>query len=333
MNFIFKAIGVSVVAILSLGSCTGSNTKAAGTDSQAVTDSIKEISSFDVDTAYNYIRQQVAFGPRVPGTEGNKLCQAFIISKLREAGAKVTEQHTEVTAYDGTVLPVNNIMGQFNPDTDNRIMLLAHYDTRPWADNEAEPADMHKPIPGANDGGSGVAVLLEIARQLAKESPAVGVDMLFVDAEDYGRSEGFGNNDETWCLGTQYWINHMPYTSENLPRYCIVVDMVGGLGAKFNREYFSNQNASWLVDKVWAMGARSGYGDYFINRDGGAITDDHVFINKGGIPAIDIIESRNETTRTFPSTWHTLNDNMSNIDRKPLKAVGQTLLNLIHSEK
>lgn len=289
---------------------------------------------FDADSAYRNIKAQVDCGPRVPGSDGHARCAQYLVDELRRYGVDtVIEQKTTVTAFNGDKLPINNIMGQINRDAEVRVLLLAHWDTRPWADQEEKKEDRGKPIPGANDGGSGVGVLLEVARCLNIEKPSVGVDILFVDAEDYGKMDGWGNNDVTWCLGTQYWIKNLPYESGKRPIYGVLLDMVGGHDAKFHREYSSQQMAGNIVDKVWTMAAASGYGDTFVDELGGSIVDDHLFVNKAGIPCIDIIESLNPATNSFNPTWHTLDDNMKNIDRKPLKAVGQTLLNLIYQEK
>jgi len=289
---------------------------------------------FNADSAYRNVKAQVDFGPRVPGTEGHAHCAKYLVEELTRFGVDtVIEQKTTVTAYNGDKLPINNIMGQINRDVAKRVLLLAHWDTRPWADQEEDKEDRNKPILGANDGASGVGVLLEIARCLQNKKPLIGVDILFVDAEDYGKMDGWGNNDKTWCLGTQYWIKNMPYSPHQLPIYGILLDMVGGKDAKFHREYSSQKIASKIVDKVWAMAAASGYGDIFVNELGGSVIDDHVFVNQVNIPCIDIIESLNPATRSFNPTWHTLDDNMSNIGRSSLKAVGQTVLNLIYQEK
>ncbi len=333
MIFNKKHICYSLLALLVFASCSKAGAEKNKDDRNTSEEKIDPTCRFDADTAFNYVRQQVAIGPRVSGTEGNRKVQHYIVENLNRSGAKVLEQKATVTAYDGTKLNINNIMGRFNTDNPERILLLAHHDTRPWADNESNPVLAGQPIPGANDGGSGVAVLLEIARQLGQKAPEIGVDLLFVDAEDYGNTVGFGNSDETWCLGSQYWTANMPYEKDKLPRYCVVVDMVGGINAQFHREFLSVKHAPELVDKIWSVAHRSGYGDRFINRNGGSIIDDHLYINMAGIPAIDIIESRNPETHSFPPTWHTHDDNLSNIDKSSLKAVGQTLLNLIHNEK
>ena len=172
-------------------------------------------------------------------------------------------------------------------------------------------------------------MLLETARLLGPVPPdSIGVDLLFVDVEDSGRSDG-PDSDATWCLGSREWVKHMPYTPANKPRYAILLDMVGGIGAKFHREYFSHRSAPGVVDRVWAVARQSGYGDRFINSQGGAVIDDHININNAGIPCIDIIESLNDATGTFNPTWHTMADNIKAIDPASLKAVTQTVLNTI----
>lgn len=324
---------MAAALLIAVGCRTTGSGDAKGDDTTEK-NTIKEAATFDSDSAYAYVARQVAMGPRVPGSPANAECARYIVRELTRHGADtVTEQRASVTAYNGDVLPINNIMGRFNTEAPTRLLLLAHYDTRPWADSDPDQANHASPVPGANDGGSGVGVLLEIARQISKTQPKVGVDMLFVDAEDYGQESGFSNHDETWALGTQYWIEHMPYAQDALPRYAILLDMVGGIDAKFHREYFSNNSARNIVDKVWGIAARSGYGSRFVNLDGGAVVDDHVYINKAGIPAIDIIESKNDVTKSFSPTWHTINDDLDNIDRASLKAAGQTVLNVIYSEK
>ena len=311
--------------------CRASGAKSAAGD--VATDTMELSSDFDADTAFSYIARQVAMGPRVPGSEANARCAAMIESELVRHGASdVKVQRGEVMAFTGETLPVSNVMGSYNPGASRRILLVAHYDTRPWADSDPNGENRMQPVPGANDGASGVGVLLEIARQLGKKAPRAGVDLLFVDAEDYGKSDGFGNHDETWCLGTQYWTRNMPYAQDSLPRYAILLDMVGGMGAKFHREYFSNNYAPDIVDKVWSIARRSGQGERFVNTAGGAVVDDHVFLNHAGIPAIDIIESKNTETSSFNPTWHTVDDDIEAIDVSTLDAVGQVVLNVIYEE-
>ena len=326
---ILPLVLVLLGSTVSLTSCLGKSDK----QQKVSVDSISAEVEFNADTAFAYVERQVAFGPRVPGTEASEACARMIEDELRRHGAKdVKVQRGEVTAFNDTRLPVANVMGAFVPEARKRVLLVARYDTSPWADNDDDPSVRSMPIPGANDGASGVAVLLEMARQLGKKAPGVGVDMLFVDAEDYGQSSGFSHHDESWALGTQYWTLNMPYAPDSLPQYAIVLDMVGGMGAKFHREYFSNEYAGDVVDKVWGIAARSGLGHRFPNEAGGAVIDDHVYVSRAGIPAIDIIESRNDSTNSFNPTWHTMADDINAIDKSTLKAVGQVVLNVLYSE-
>lgn len=311
------------------GSGNDAKTAVAADDSPAV-----QAAAFDADSAYAYVGRQVAFGPRVPGSPGHAACASWIVSELQRHGAdSVGVQRATVTRHDGLPMAISNIMARFNPANPSRVLLAAHWDTRPWADAEDNAALHTTPIPGANDGGSGVGVILEIARQLGLNRPDIGVDLLLVDAEDSGISGEEPDGGSSWCLGTQYWAEHHPYTVADKPRYAVVFDMVGGTGARFHRELVSQQAAPSVLDKVWATAAAIGHGDIFVNEPGAPLIDDHVFINRAGIPAIDIVESRNAATGSFSPTWHTLADDMASIDRRPLRAAGQTVLTLIYNEK
>ncbi|MCM1521750.1 MAG: M28 family peptidase [Muribaculaceae bacterium] len=333
-NISLNVVLAALAAMILVTGCRTGNTSA--TDS-APTESLSvdtTVVKFDADSAYEYVDRQVAFGPRVSGTKANAECGEYLIAELKRHGASdVRIQTGEVTAFNGDKLPITNIMASYRPEMHDRVLLVAHYDTRPWADADPSVENHSKPVPGANDGASGVGVILELARMMGQNQPPIGVDILFVDAEDYGQSEGFTGHDDSWALGTQHWVRNMPYHPDSLPRYGVLLDMVGGMGAKFHREFFSNKSAEQIVDKFWSMASRSGYGDRFVNMNGGAVVDDHVFLNRAGIPSIDIIESNNDVTRSFNPTWHTISDDMDHIDRHTLKAVGQTVANVIYSEK
>lgn len=290
----------------------------------------REVAAFDADSAYSYTARQVAFGPRVPGSEAHARCAAWIESELKRHGAdSVIRQEAIADNHQGGTIPVVNLLGRFNSASPKRILLLAHWDTRPVADNDPDPSKRQTPIDGANDGASGVGVLLEIARQLGLKAPGVGVDILLCDAEDSGSHD----NDDSWAIGTRYWTEHMPYSDGLLPEYGILLDMVGGRGAKFHREYFSQRNAAAIVDKVWATAAAIGENDRFLNSIGGAVTDDHVPVNEAGIPCIDIIECYNPQTGSFNPTWHTTADNIDNIDPATLRSAGVTVINVIYNER
>lgn len=304
----------------------------AATPAQAVTQI--EAPTFSADSAYAYVAQQVAFGPRVPGSQASKLTAEWLVGKLREFGASnIQEQRTQLKAYDGTQLDACNISAQFNPDAERRVLLFAHWDTRPWADNEQDAEKRHLPIDGANDGASGVGVILEIARHLAESQPGVGVDVLFVDAEDYGRHadepDQAGDN-ATWALGTQYWVKN-PTVALDKVQLAILLDMVGGKDAKFAREYFSQAYSRRMVDYVWDVARVSGFGSRFVDTEGTPVVDDHYYLIEAGIPAIDIIECAHPQTGSFNPTWHTQADNIDNIDPETLRAVGQTVTNVIYN--
>jgi hypothetical protein len=327
-----KALTLSTLVVILCGACHGSSTSTAeNTDD----DTFTEIASFNSDSAYHYITNQVTFGPRVPNTQAHVQCGDYILNSLERFGADtIIVQNADLKIYTGEVYKARNIIARYNTKSKKRIMLLAHWDTRPWADQEDNKEERTKPVPGANDGGSGVGVLLEIARQLGNTAPNIGVDLLFCDAEDSGNTEGWGNSDETWCLGTQYWIKNKHYKNKSeWPEYAILLDMVGGKNAQFHRELLSNQVAPTIVNKVWDMAHKSGYGSVFINTLGSQIIDDHEFINEAGIPCIDIIENWHPDTGSFNPTWHTLKDDLSAIDCNTLKAVGQTVLNVVYNEQ
>lgn len=273
---------------------------------------------FSADSAYSYASRQVSFGPRVPGSGSHASCGDWLVEKLKETGADVAQQTSTLTTFDGTSIPMRNIIARFNPNAESRVLLLAHWDTRPWADNDPNPNNHKTPIAGANDGASGVAVLLELARVLGKSNLTAGVDILLCDAEDWGTE----NNDESWAMGARYFAQEAQKDGY-LPEAAILVDMVGAPDATFMREFFSQRSNPALADEIWAIGNSLGYGGMFVNRMGSAVNDDHVELIKAGIPAIDIIDYREG--QGFFQGWHTLADNMDAISRETLGAVGKVL--------
>lgn len=282
------------------------------------------LGDFNADSAYTYLAKQVEFGPRVPNTSAHVKTGDWLVAELKRHGANVTEQKAQLKAFDGTILNARNIFAQINPDAKERVLLLAHWDSRPWADQDPDPQKRTQPVDGANDGASGVAVLLEIARQLSLTPVEKGVDILFVDAEDWGED----GNDDSWALGTQYFVNNFPVKGYN-PRYAILLDMVGGEGATFCREYFSEQSAPNVSEDLWQIAAKLGYNDMFLNRMGTAVLDDHVQLIKAGIPAVDIIEYHIDGNSGFNPRWHTTADNLSGISKRTLEAVGKVIMNYL----
>jgi hypothetical protein len=285
-----------------------------------------EVPDFNADSAYFFIEKQVEFGPRVPNTEPHRLCAEWLESKLKSYTPEVMVQSAQVKAYDGSLLEMNNIIASFNPERKRRILLCAHWDTRPWADEDTVRAD--EPILGANDGGSGVAVLIEIARQLSNNPVDLGIDIILFDTEDYGKSDV----KDSYCLGSQHW-GRRPHKANYKAEYGILLDMVGGENATFKREAISMHFAKDVVDKVWKIAAELGFRQNFMFKDAPQLTDDHLYINTlTGIPCIDIIEYDQDTPNGFGTFWHTHQDNMDIIDKATLDAVGQTLLTVICRE-
>ncbi len=297
-----------------------------------------QIPDFNEDSAYYFIRRQVEFGPRVPNTPPHLACGDYLIAKLRAYNAEVNVQDFQARAYDGNLLYLRNIIAGFYPERPKRILLAAHWDTRPFADKDS--VRIHEPIDGANDGGSGVGVLLEIARIISLIPPTnIGIDIILFDGEDYGEPESYPYhvNDEPgkiwWCLGSQYWSankhkrNYMAY-------YGILLDMVGARKARFFKEGGSMQYAGKVADKVWKAASRNGYSTFFINQTSPGITDDHIFMNRDAkIPTINIVEyDPSSPDSYFGEYHHTHQDNMDIIDKATLKAVGQTLLHVLYQE-
>lgn len=290
---------------------------------------------FNADSAYIYLQEQCDFGPRTMNSTAHDKCEKWIIQKFEQYGCKVTTQKASLNGYDGTPLRSTNIMASYNPKATTRIMFCAHWDCRPWADNDPDSTNWHKPIIAANDAASGVGVMIELARILKGSGLELGVDFVCFDAEDYGTPQWFEGEDpgDTWALGAQYFANNLP--EGYAPRYGILLDMVGGVGAKFYREGMSMQYAPAIVKKVWNAARQVGYGSYFPKADGGMITDDHIPVNQtANIPCIDVIPYYPDCAQSsFGPTWHTIADNMDNIDKNTLKAVGQTMVQVLFTEK
>jgi hypothetical protein len=314
-------------------SCCGqkSATKKQAVPTEQEIKSDVAVPAFNADSAYLFVARQVAFGFRVPNTAPHRECADYLAGKLKEYGAKVFVQEAVVTAYNKERLNAKNITGSYNPDSKRRILLFAHWDSRPYADHDEDNANHGKPIDGADDGASGVGVLLEIARQIAANQIKTGIDIIFFDAEDYGIPENIKDySPDTWCLGSQFWAKN-PHIPDYKANFGILLDMVGSKGASFYKEYTSVKYASQYVELVWNTAKNLGYGKYFINAQGGHIVDDHKYVIEGRrIPCIDIINYDPNNSSGFGDHWHTLNDNMNIIDKETLKAVGQTVLDVIY---
>jgi len=290
------------------------------------------VPAFDADSAFYFVKKQTDFGPRVPNTEAHNNCARFLQNQLEKYCDIVYVQSFVTYTFDGTKINGKNIIGSFLPENPKRILLAAHWDSRPFADNDPNPENREKPIDGANDGASGVGVLLEIARQLKENTPQTGIDIIFFDAEDWGTKNSKNETGDWWCLGSQYWAKN-PHVANYKADFGILLDMVGAPNAKFLQEEISMRYAPKTVAKVWAKAYQLGYKNYFINSAGHPITDDHYYINTiAKIPTINIIHQDHKTETGFVSTWHTLQDNLSNIDKQTLFVVGTTVLSVVNDE-
>lgn len=293
-----------------------------------------KVPRFDRDTAYHFIEKQVNFGPRVTNTATHKAAKEWLVATFKQYADDVIEQDFQATAYDQTVLNGTNIIARFNPDNSDRIVLAAHWDTRPIADSPLSKERQEEPILGADDGGSGVGVLLEVARQLKANPLGLGIDIVLFDAEDYGAPNGSEeqNTALTWCLGSQHWAKNL-HTPNYKPKFGILLDMVGSKGARFTKEGVSMYFAPQVMNKVWKLAKGMGYSNYFVDEKTGQITDDHLFVNEyAKIPMIDIINRPIVTETGFGDYWHTHDDNMDVIDKRTLRAVGQVILATIYGQ-
>lgn len=292
-----------------------------------------EAPAFDADSAFAFVRAQTDFGPRVMGSAAHEQCRDYLLAKLASFCDTAFAQNFTATTYDGKHFPAQNIIASFNVDNPNRIVLSSHWDSRPFADHDPNPSNRDKAIDGANDGASGVGVLIEIARQLHANRPEIGIDIVLFDAEDYGPKEGENVPGEWWGLGSQYWAKN-PHCPDYAARFGILLDMVGSANACFMQESFSVRDAQSVVSEVWSTAYELGYGNVFLNQPGGIITDDHYYVNKySNIRMIDIIHYDSTSGTGFDPTWHTMNDNISHIDKNSLEIVGKTLLQVIKKEQ
>lgn len=319
--------------LLSLLSCNN-QPKKKSEDTKQKKDVVKiQVPKFSQDSAYQFVAEQVAFGPRVPNTKAHQECALYLENKMKEFTPDVLVQDFQARAYNGTILNGKNIISQFNKNAKKRILLASHWDSRPFADHDANEANFHTPIDGANDGASGVGILMELARLMSQENPKVGVDIVFLDLEDYGTPHFEGNSDnDSWALGSQYWANN-PEPYGYTANFGILLDMVGAKDPIFLMEHYSMYYAPHIVKKVWKKAATVGYGQYFLFEDGGYVMDDHIPINENmKIPMIDIIHYDPSTESGFCPQWHTLDDNLEHIDPYTLGAVGEVITYVVYTE-
>ena len=290
------------------------------------------VPSFNKDSAYYYIEKQLSFGPRVPGTETHIECRDWMVEKFTEFGAEVIVQDFTAQFYTGETASSSNIIAQFNPAHENRVILSAHWDSRFIGEEDEDKDKKDQPIPGADDGGSGVGVLMEIARQIGQNPIDLGVDIILWDAEDQGQRGGGQQSELTWCLGSQYWSRNK-HTNKYKAMYGINLDMVGAKNPRFGKDGVSRYYAPKVLNKVWKLARTMGYSDMFADDNTGGITDDHKIVNEmAGIPMINIINQPIDSDHSFVRHWHTHNDNIDAIEKRTLKAVGQVVLAVVYKE-
>jgi Zn-dependent M28 family amino/carboxypeptidase len=276
--------------------------------------------AFDGEAALDAVRTQVAFGPRVPGTEGHARQLSWMVAQLDTLASEVAvDTFVHVTAA-GEALTLYNVTARFVPDATRRILLLAHWDTRPRSDAAVDSALRDTPVPGANDGASGTAVLLGLARLFAAAPPPMGVDLLFTDGED------FGPGVEDMLLGARRYASTLP--AEGRPVYGVLLDMVGDADASFPVEEFSAQLAEVVVRRVWRAAERLGYRDFFPSAVGQRLLDDHVPLNEAGLPTANLVDFSYGPGNRY---WHTPEDTPERLSARTLEMVGEVVAELIYA--
>jgi hypothetical protein len=319
---------VIVTALALLSSCDWFKKEQSTDTNQPADKPLAAIPAFNADSAYVYIEKQLAFGNRVPTSPSHDKCADYLIAHFKQHADTVYIQKYVTTAFDGTKLNSTNIIASFNPHAATRVMLSAHWDSRPFADQDT--IDQNKPIQAANDAGSGVAILMEVAKGLQAQKPNIGVDLVLFDSEDYGQPSNstLPQVENSYCLGSQYWAKN-PHVANYKADFGINMDMVGASDAVFMREQVSVTNADWVSQYVWGLADRLGYSSLFVPQMAGAITDDHLYVMQGRqFPCIDIIHYSNQSG--FGIHWHTHRDDINWISKNTLQAVGRTVLQAIY---
>ena len=329
-----KNLGLAAMVGMFLFAVGCKNDPTKANESSTETSDLQPVAvpKFERDSAFYFVKKQVDFGPRVPNSQAQQRCKDWLVQQLTNYGLKIWEQPFKATAYTGKSINGINIIAQYKPEAAKRIFIASHWDSRPMADSPLETERKNEPILGADDGASGVGIILEIARILRANPADMGVDFILFDAEDYGDDSDENPNPNSWCLGSQHWSRNL-VPSGYSPKYGILLDMVGAKGVKFTKEGVSMNFAPTVMNKVFKTGQNLGYTNYFTEEKSGPVTDDHYFVNTiAHIPMIDLIGKSSDTPTGFGAHWHTHNDDMDIIDVRALRATGQTLLEVIYQE-
>lgn len=331
MKNIYKKLFLTTLAGTLLLTACHHQSPSSSSPSPSVDYSLVAVPNFLSDSALQFVKDQIAFGPRTPGSTAHMRCASYLVNKMRQWCDTVLVQEFTTTLWDGSSAKGKNIIASINPSNTHRILLAAHWDSRLWADHDSDPANHHTPIPGANDGASGVATLMEMARTMSAQRPNVGIDIIFFDIEDQGIPEWADTYaDNTWCKGSQHWAQH-PHTPYYTALYGVLFDMVGSRNPRFTKEEVSRQYASSTLDKFWNVAEALGYGNVFQNQKTPPILDDHMYINQIiGIPTIDIVQNT-EGCNFFPF-WHTVEDDLDVIDPEAMKKVATVTMKTIYGD-
>lgn len=299
--------------VVALSACS------AGGDARQVARAPAKPQEFNADSAMSYVRQQLAFGPRIPGSSGWRKTGDWMVARLKADGATVTEQKWTHALASKQTIPMRNILARFKPDAPRRVLYVTHWDTRPTADSDPDPANRDKPMPGANDGASGVALLIAVADALRKAPPGVGVDLLFVDGEDYGT---FGPPDVDVLIGSTYFASHLPSPGYK-PEFGVLWDMIGDADLNIPQEMYSAERQPQVVQRVWTTAKDLGYEKYFLpDVRTYPITDDHYPLLQAGLPVIDVIDLDYDA-------HHTTHDTIDRVSRQSLQIVGDVAMALL----
>jgi glutaminyl-peptide cyclotransferase len=298
-----------VLYVLMLAACGG----AGGGQAPAIKP------DFDGEAALGYVRTQLGFGPRIPGSPGHRKTGDWIVQMMRERADTVIEQLWTHRTVKGDTLPMRNILARYNPAATQRILYLTHWDTRPVSDAALNMGERMQPVPGANDGASGTAMLIALADALERTplAPNVGLDILFVDGEDYGDFA----KDQDVLIGSRYFANHLP-DSGYRPLFGVLWDMIGDKDLRIDQESHSLERAPEVVQRVWKTAADLGYGNVFLNQEGTGVTDDHLPLLDKGLRVIDVIDYEFEA-------HHTPRDTIDKVSSRSLKIVGDVALTLL----
>ncbi len=317
--------------LLLLAGCKHNNSTVEPSGDQSRDYAQVEIPAFSADSAYACVERQLAFGNRIPGSKAWEQCAAWLVSQMQRRCDTVVVQDFKATLWDGTMVPGKNIIASLNHKADRRVLLAAHWDSRKWADHDGNDDLQRSPVPGANDGASGVAALMEMARVMSAMPPSVGVDFIFFDVEDQGAPDWSEVYDQdTWCKGSQYWgqNRHVPFYSAV---YGVLFDMVGTEHPRFTKEQISRSFAPGLTNKLWRAAAALGYGNIFVNQETDPILDDHYYVNQlTGIPMVDIVQ--NSPGISFFEHWHTTTDDLNAVNAESLRMVAVVTMKTIYGD-